>query len=168
MTNTDNDNNEPTRRSALKLGIWAAAGILTGMAVYPLVRLGARKAESEKTLVWLKAIELDDMPEAGTVEVQLNVRGGEKPDTRVFVTRAPDGTLSAKSATCTHLGCLVSYNRVLGEFVCPCHGGRYNMKGEVIGGPPPRPLEELPAKAEGRWAMVGLMLKEPVEQTEHV
>jgi len=163
----NDNNNEHTRRTALRLGIWAAGGLLAGMAVYPLARLGARRSTEEKELVWMKAIELDDMPEAGTVEVQLNVRGGDKPDTRVFITRAPDGSLSSLSATCTHLGCLVSYNRVLGEFVCPCHGGRYNLQGDVIGGPPPRPLEKLPAKAEEGWAMVGLMLKVPVPETEN-
>jgi len=163
---TDNDNDQPTRRSALRYGIWAAAGMLTGIAAYPFVRLAARKSESVKKLAWFRAAELDEMPEVGTVQAELNVRSGEKPDTRVFVTRAPDGSLSALSAICTHLGCLVSYNRVLGEFVCPCHGGRYNMQGVPIAGPPPRPLAKLPAKAEDGWAMVGIMTKVPVKGTE--
>jgi len=156
----------PTRRTALRYGVWAAFGILAGMAVYPFVRLGARKSDSVKKLVWFRAAELDDMPEVGTVEAELNTRGGERPDTRVFVTRAPDGTITALSARCTHLGCLVSYNRVLGEFVCPCHGGRYNMKGVPIAGPPPRPLAGLPAKAEDGWAMVGIMTNAPGKNPE--
>jgi cytochrome b6-f complex iron-sulfur subunit len=168
MNTTNKNNNGLSRRKALKLGVWAACGVLAGMVVYPLVRIGASNKSATRTLVWLKAMELDDMPEAGTVETELNSRGGERPDTRVFITRSPDGTLTAKSALCTHLGCLVSYNRVLGEFVCPCHGGRYNMMGEPIGGPPDKPLADLPAKTEDGWAMVGLMMNVKPEAGEGV
>jgi hypothetical protein len=27
------------------------------------------------------------------------------------------------------------------NFICPCHGGVYGFEGEVIGGPPVRPLD---------------------------
>ncbi|RME66309.1 MAG: hypothetical protein D6778_04940 [Nitrospirae bacterium] len=66
------------------------------------------------------------------------------------------GTLYALSPVCTHLGCLVNWNYLKGEFQCPCHGGRYDIKGRVIGGPPPRPLTRLPLKIEGEKVLVGL------------
>jgi cytochrome b6-f complex iron-sulfur subunit len=44
----------------------------------------------------------------------------------------------AISTTCTHLGCSVA--RSSKGFACPCHGSRFDDKGNVIAGPAPRPL----------------------------
>jgi cytochrome b6-f complex iron-sulfur subunit len=46
----------------------------------------------------------------------------------------------ALSRVCTHLGCLVNYDKEKQIFICPCHGGRYDLEGNVISGPPPKPL----------------------------
>ena len=53
------------------------------------------------------------------------------------------------SATCTHLGCQVLWDREAKNFKCPCHGGVYAATGEVLEGPPPRPLDVIEAKVEG-------------------
>ena len=53
----------------------------------------------------------------------------------------PDYGLVALYQRCTHLGCLVPWNKDEGMFACPCHAGRYSLTGEVISGPPPRPLD---------------------------
>jgi len=63
------------------------------------------------------------------------LRNGE--DIRVF------------SPICTHMGCNVAWNKNAGEFHCPCHGGKYNKQGEVIAGPPPKPLQQYPSEVEG-------------------
>lgn len=42
---------------------------------------------------------------------------------------------------CMHLGCPVRYVEAAQRFICPCHGGIYNFRGEVAGGPPVRPLD---------------------------
>jgi cytochrome b6-f complex iron-sulfur subunit len=59
---------------------------------------------------------------------------------RTFVVRL-DGGFLAISAICTHLHCIVTWNAVIKEFECPCHGGKFNQLGEVLEGPPPRPLD---------------------------
>ncbi len=51
--------------------------------------------------------------------------------------------------TCSHLGCTVAWKKKKSTFECPCHGGKYNAKGEVIDGPPPRPLTRLKTKIKG-------------------
>ncbi len=48
----------------------------------------------------------------------------------------------AFSAVCTHLGCLVQWNANDRIFHCPCHAASFDPDGEVISGPPPRPLRE--------------------------
>jgi len=63
--------------------------------------------------------------------------GGQK----IAVLRTDEG-IAAFSRRCTDLGCLVSWSQERGEFVCPCHQGRFDKTGRNIAGPPPRPLDQ--------------------------
>ena len=56
------------------------------------------------------------------------------------VYRAPDGTLHACSAACTHLGCVVHWNAAEKSWDCPCHGSRFDPMGVVLNGPAVTPL----------------------------
>ncbi|MGH2895894.1 MAG: ubiquinol-cytochrome c reductase iron-sulfur subunit, partial [Solirubrobacteraceae bacterium] len=47
----------------------------------------------------------------------------------------------ALSSRCMHLGCPVRYVQAAARFICPCHGGVYDFRGMVAGGPPVRPLD---------------------------
>jgi Rieske Fe-S protein len=47
----------------------------------------------------------------------------------------------ALSSRCAHLGCPVRWVDAAQRFICPCHGGVYNLRGQVAGGPPVRPLD---------------------------
>ena len=47
----------------------------------------------------------------------------------------------ALSDRCMHLGCPVRYVSAAQRFICPCHGGVYDFRGFVAGGPPVRPLD---------------------------
>jgi glycine/D-amino acid oxidase-like deaminating enzyme/nitrite reductase/ring-hydroxylating ferredoxin subunit len=50
--------------------------------------------------------------------------------------RDEQGTLYERSATCTHLGCVVSWNDLEKSWDCPCHGSRFDCKdGHVLNGP---------------------------------
>merc|ERR1711998_371345 len=43
----------------------------------------------------------------------------------------------ALNAVCTHLGCVVPWNKAENKFMCPCHGSQYNKEGKVVRGPAP-------------------------------
>ena len=49
-------------------------------------------------------------------------------------------SLNVLSNSCAHLGCPVRWvvREGEGEFLCPCHGGIYNINGSYVAGPPPR------------------------------
>jgi quinol---cytochrome c reductase iron-sulfur subunit, bacillus type len=47
----------------------------------------------------------------------------------------------ALSSRCMHLGCPVRFVEAAERFICPCHGGVYDFRGMVAGGPPVRPLD---------------------------
>ena len=53
-----------------------------------------------------------------------------------------DGTIEnyGLNAVCTHLGCVVPWNKAENKFKCPCHGSQYNNEGKVIRGPAPLSL----------------------------
>ncbi|WP_055491226.1 FAD-dependent oxidoreductase [Streptomyces sp. TP-A0356] len=57
------------------------------------------------------------------------------------VSRDQAGRVHALSARCTHLGCLVAFNRAEQAWECPCHGSRFDLDGRVLQGPATRPLE---------------------------
>lgn len=112
-------------------GIFTAA---IGAILYPVYKYLAPRRESGPG-------EKVTFPES-------EVRPGEakffqfRGETGVIV-RKNDGELVALSAVCTHLGCIVQWQKDKQDFLCPCHGGRFSPAGTVISGPPPRPLAGL-------------------------
>ncbi len=61
----------------------------------------------------------------------------------------------AVSTRCMHLGCSVRFVEAAERFVCPCHGGVYDFKGTVIGGPPVRPLDRFYTQIVGNRIQIG-------------
>lgn len=55
------------------------------------------------------------------------------------------GTITAISPVCTHKGCLTHWHPDRNEFICPCHGSRYDIEGLVVHGPTTHPLHRVPA-----------------------
>ena len=66
---------------------------------------------------------------------------------RAFIIYEAATGLTVFSSICTHAGCSVDWKG--SAFVCPCHDGRFDRKGQRIGGPPPRPLVRLPHHVDG-------------------
>jgi Rieske Fe-S protein len=59
------------------------------------------------------------------------------------------GDFVAYSAVCTHQGCTVAYKN--GQLACPCHGSVFDPANgaQVVAGPAPRPLPEIPVEVRG-------------------
>jgi Rieske Fe-S protein len=99
---------------------------------------------------------------AGTVTLPINP-GDVKPNTgQIFkfgsrpaiLVRAPSGELRAFSAVCTHLNCTVQYRADLSHIWCACHNGHFDLNGQNIAGPPPRPLESFTVNVRGSQVVV--------------
>ena len=58
-----------------------------------------------------------------------------------YLVRLEDGGFLALSRKCTHLGCTVPWVESEKQFKCPCHSSSFNIKGEVLQSPAPRPLD---------------------------
>ncbi len=72
----------------------------------------------------------------------LKTVGGIVLVNNIYIVCTGQSTYIALSRICTHAGCNVNYNSSAKTFVCPCHGGVYNINGKVVSGPPPAPLAQ--------------------------
>jgi menaquinol-cytochrome c reductase iron-sulfur subunit len=61
----------------------------------------------------------------------------------------------ALSSRCAHVGCPVRWVQAAESFVCPCHGGVYNFRGQRTGGPPPRPLDRFYTRVRAGQVEIG-------------
>ncbi len=62
---------------------------------------------------------------------------------KLAIYRGEDDKLTCVSAVCSHLGCVVKFNKSEKTWDCPCHGSRYDINGNVIEGPALEPLKKL-------------------------
>jgi cytochrome b6-f complex iron-sulfur subunit len=64
---------------------------------------------------------------------------------------SPDGEprkgILALFKVCTHLGCLYDWADVTTRFECPCHGSKFSLTGDYIGGPARRSLDRFVIQA---------------------
>jgi menaquinol-cytochrome c reductase iron-sulfur subunit len=152
---TQKQTDSSSRRSFLA-GLLAAGGAAVGVLLaVPLVRFAlypvlARTTEKS----WSDVGKVDEFQNL-TAPVQKLVTIQQRDGWRktimqqpVYITKDPQGALIVLSAVCTHLGCSVRWVDAQNKFVCPCHGGMFSGDGKLLGGPPPRGLDQLQTKVE--------------------
>ena len=71
------------------------------------------------------------------------IRHGTAP---IYVVRVSETQVLALPAVCTHLRCVLKWSQPTQTFICPCHNGVFDRNGNVLSGPPTRPLA--PYRAE--------------------
>lgn len=134
---------ETNRRDFLKraLAFW---GLLSALPVVGMAMefLTPRQAAAARETVMVGKTD-DIQPDAPKI-----VRFNKEP---VIVLLNPSGQYKAFSARCTHLGCVVQFQREGGpHFGCNCHGSQFDMNGKNIAGPAPRPLAPFRVSLEGK------------------
>ena len=65
----------------------------------------------------------------------------DQDEIMVYVYTEDGRDYAVMSNICTHLACRVRWIEERQEFFCPCHNGVYDKQGNVLAGPPPRPLD---------------------------
>jgi cytochrome b6-f complex iron-sulfur subunit len=71
-----------------------------------------------------------------------------------YLVRLRDGGFLALSRRCTHLGCTVPWIETEKRFACPCHASSFDVTGEVLRAPAPRPLDLYQVAIEGGMVKV--------------
>jgi menaquinol-cytochrome c reductase iron-sulfur subunit len=127
-----------------------------------LISPALKKQENEATI---PLGSLEDYP-IGTPTpftfTRTNINGWERTVNSygVYVLRksGAEGDVIAFSNICTHLSCRVTWNEEKQQYICPCHAGFFDINGEVISGPPPRPLNQYSTQVEA--GNLSLLFKE--------
>jgi len=128
---------KPNRRSFLELILGGGILATLGAIFYPVIKYITPPASSEANLSQLKLSFTRADIEAEPKKAKYFKYGRELGI--IYITAKNE--LRALAATCTHLDCTVQHRPDLGIIWCSCHNGRYDLNGNNISGPPPRPLD---------------------------
>ncbi|MDH4185289.1 MAG: Rieske (2Fe-2S) protein [Nitrospinota bacterium] len=148
-THTADDQVQQTRRgffiniSLGFFGIVSAFGFAYPLGMYLWPREPKVKGGGGRTM----KLPLSDVP----IGEARFIRFLNKP---AVVVRPNEQQIIALSPVCTHLGCVVKWREKEKEFLCPCHGGRFDVKGAVLGGPPPQPLITFVTVVEADYVVI--------------
>jgi cytochrome b6-f complex iron-sulfur subunit len=126
------------RRGFLQKCLGGLGGLSFLLAIYPVIRYVEPPPEAEGAN--RVEIDLTELP-PGTSKTVI-YRG--RP---AVVVHSAEGYL-AFNAVCSHLGCIVKWTEQDKTLICPCHGGKFDLRGNVLGGPVPSPLVSIPVTVE--------------------
>jgi len=152
-----------TRRKVFAVAGQALGGLAGAAIVLPALGFAVAPIFDKPEEDW-QAVgpEADFVPETYAPRVITIVQGiGEAGKSTVYVRRGSTdlgedpASYIAISTRCAHLGCPVRFVQAAGNFICPCHGGVYGFQGEVIGGPPVRPLDRFQTRVTDRLVEIG-------------
>jgi cytochrome b6-f complex iron-sulfur subunit len=141
------------RRNALKnmfafIPLGAAFAGITAMGVRFITPI---KRELQRRIF---TVHLEELPINATRKYK-DLMGKD-----LLIVRTGEREVKALSTVCTHLGCTVYWQKDKKEFYCPCHQGRFDKDGNVLAGPPPRPLDSYKVELEGENVFIYFKDKE--------
>lgn len=131
-----------TRRAFLLYLLRGGMLALGGAALYPVLRYLYPPRGTEASVSSVVAAKVGEVA-TNTAKI---FRFGNRPG---LLINTPHGELKAFSAVCTHLNCTVQYDDDASVIWCACHNGKFDLNGQVISGPPPRPLEAYQVNVRG-------------------
>jgi len=126
-----------TRRDLLNLSL-GTTGLLAGAAIFGPIAMYLAAPASERTA-------RGDVLVSRADAIPVNGARTKIIEGREFLIVRRDAThFHALARACTHSEvCLVEWDAKRRQLVCPCHRGIFDLNGNVVAGPPPRPLERL-------------------------
>lgn len=145
---------ELSRRDFIKGTAAAIGGLIGAVIALPTIAYllsPALRAEEDTDSIDLGPLENYPVGMPARFEtVRTKVNGWERTATTygLFVVRTSDTDVRVFSDICTHLGCRVSWHPDQQHYISPCHNGHFDIVGNVVSGPPPRPLDEYITKIE--------------------
>ena len=135
------------RRGFIKWILGGGVAASVGAFLYPVLRFVDPPAVPEAVVNEVAAGKVQDFKvNSGKI-----VKFGSRP---VLLIRTGETGWKAFSAVCTHLNCTVQYKEDACAIWCACHNGMYDLNGNVVSGPPPKPLDEYVVRLRGEEVFV--------------
>jgi Rieske Fe-S protein len=156
-----------TRRRFMTVGGQAAGGVAAASFLLPALGFAIGPIFKTAPHHWETVGPTDMFTEDNYIPVVITITPGigEAGKTTVYVRkRNPkldtdasdrDTQYIAISTRCAHLGCPVRWVDAALRFICPCHGGVYDMLGQRVGGPPVRPLDRFYTRVVSGQVQIG-------------
>ncbi len=156
-----------TRRRFMTASAHTAGGIATAAFTLPALGMAFGPVFEKRDAHWESVGQAIDFPDDTYIPRTLTIeRGiGEVGKSTVYVRKYNkdlDNEIKDKyndfvaiSTRCMHLGCPVRYVEASERFICPCHGGVYDIEGKVSDGPPVRPLDRFYTRVRNGNVEVG-------------
>lgn len=148
------DTQKLSRRNFMQNAIWVLGGLIgLGFGVPAVAYIAGPSLKREQEQTWVRLgptskVELGT-PTLFTYKIQTQTGWiTNMEEVSVYVLSTDGRTYIAMSNICTHLACHIRWIAERSEFFCPCHNGIFDISGNVIGGPPPRPLDRYDIKVE--------------------
>lgn len=148
------DNLELSRRTFMGFATWAIGGLIGAAMVIPgIIYVVGPALKKNETQEWIRLGPVSKV-EPGTptlFKIKLKKQSGwivNEEEVSFYVYSEDGREYIALSNICTHLGCRVRWIESEAEFFCPCHNAVFDKTGQVVSGPPPRPLDRFDIKIE--------------------
>jgi menaquinol-cytochrome c reductase iron-sulfur subunit len=130
------------------INVGVVAAVVTPTLGFIAAPLRRKKAAGN----WIPVLDAADLKDGQTTSVtyKVEVDDGYMKSEReysAFVYRKGSKIL-AFDPSCPHLGCNVEFKDRKNRYVCPCHGGVFDVDGERVSGPPPRGLTKIASREE--------------------
>jgi len=146
-----------SRRQFAVFGTQVAGGVVAVLLGIPIVGFLISPLFRREQVVWREVGDIAAVPDAQPTkfEVSFPQEAWTQVDIKaaVYVVKR-DGNTRVFSNVCSHMQCPVRWESALEQFLCPCHGGLYDMNGTNVGGPPPKPLPQYVHRIEGTTLFV--------------
>jgi len=145
---------EITRRDFIKATAGAVGGLIVALVGIPSVAYllsPSLRSEGDSDSISLGPLEKYPIGIPTRFDfTRTKVNGWERTATNygLYVVRRSESEVRVFSDICTHLGCRVTWHSDQEHYISPCHDGHFDLLGNVLSGPPPRPLDEFVTKIE--------------------
>lgn len=149
-----------SRRLFLRNGLFTIAGGIAAAIGVPLLGYFISPALRGEGDNWVPIAHASEIPIGQPTPIEYAIRikdGWVRNDKRraAWIVTKDGNNFTVFDPRCTHLGCAYSWRPDRKLFLCPCHDGLFDIDGNVIGGPPPRPLDRLQVRVERGNILVG-------------
>ncbi len=149
----DSSDGMMTRRRFMKAAIAAIGSLIAGAVGLPAVAYVVGPALKKQAEEWIRlgAISKVELGTPTLFKATVERQAGwikDQQEIAAFVLTDDGRTFIAMSNICTHLGCRVRWIPEQEKFFSPCHNGVFDKDGDVVSGPPPRPLDRFETKIE--------------------